>query len=243
MKKIILSTALIFGFANADFIGAEVGIASWDSSINGNFKYNGTNIGTKDNLGMDNQTNAYIWASFEHPVPIIPNIKIKHTKQEYNANKTLTENITFGDKTFVSGSMTKSNINLNQTDLIAYYEILDNYVSIDLGLNLKIINAKFELNNEDVNKIKDFTLPLPMVYSKAKVELPLTGLFAQAELSFLNIGDSKFYDAQTSLGYETSIGFGAKIGYRKENLELSEVKDTSANLIFDGAFASFYYHF
>ena len=243
MKKIILSSALLISVVNADFIGAEIGISSWSNSIDGNFKYNGTSINSKSDLGLDRDNNMFIWASFEHPVPLIPNIKIQHTKSSYNSTKILSNDITFGSKKFDANSKLKSEISLTQTDLIAYYEILDNYVSIDLGLNLKILNANFRLQNDNYNEVKDFTAPIPMVYSKAKIELPLTGLSAEAELSYISISDSTFYDAQASIGYETAIGLGAKVGYRKENLDISDIKDTNANLTFDGAFASLYYHF
>jgi outer membrane protein len=244
LKKILLSTALLASFATADFLGVEAGITGFSNNIDGNFKYKGDLINTKDTIGIDEtNSNIGIWVSFEHPAPLIPNVKIKHVNLEYNGNKSLTNNTTFANKSFNANETIQSNIELTQTDFIAYYEVLDNYVNLDLGLNLKLIDTKFKIASTSQVAQNDISTPIPMLYTKAKVELPFSGAFAQAELSYMGYSGNTLYDAQASIGYESSLGLGANLGYRKINLKLDDVKDTSTNITVDGAFASVFYHF
>jgi outer membrane protein len=244
VKKILLSTALLASFATADFLGVEAGITAFSNNIDGNFKYKGDLINTKDTIGIDEtNSNIGIWVSFEHPAPLIPNVKIKHVDLEYSGNKSLTNNTTFANKSFNANETIQSNIELTQTDFIAYYEILDNYVNLDLGLNLKLIDTKFKIASTNQVAQNDISTAIPMLYTKAKVELPFSGAFLEAELSYIGYSGNTIYDAQASVGYESSLGLGANLGYRKINLKLDDVKDTSTNITVDGAFASVFYHF
>jgi outer membrane protein len=243
VKKILLSTALLASFATADFLGVEAGITAFSNNIDGNFKYKGDLINTKDDLGLNNNNNVGIWVSFEHPVPLVPNLKLKHMSLQYNASKNLDNDVEFSNKTFSANDNIESDVELSQTDFIAYYEVLDNYVNLDLGLNLKLIDSSFKIESATQIGQKDLTAPIPMLYTKAKVELPFSGAFLEAELSYIGYSGNTLYDAEASVGYESSLGLGANLGYRKINLKLDDVKDTSTNITVDGAFASVFYHF
>jgi outer membrane protein len=243
VKKILLSTALLASFATADFLGIEAGITGFSNNIDGNFKYKGDLINTKDDLGLNNNNNVGIWVSFEHPVPLVPNLKLKHMSLQYNASKNLDNDVEFSNKTFSANDNIESDVELSQTDFIAYYEVLDNYVNLDLGLNLKLIDTKFKIASTNQVAQNDISTAIPMLYTKAKVELPFSGAFLEAELSYIGYSGNTLYDAQASVGYESSLGLGANLGYRKINLKLDDVKDTSTNITVDGAFASVFYHF
>ena len=68
MKKIILSSTVALMIAtslNADFLGAEIGTALWNTKVDGNIKKGGDNIDLQKDLGYGNsQTNNFFYASF-----------------------------------------------------------------------------------------------------------------------------------------------------------------------------------
>ena len=244
MKKniVLLSLSAILALgASADTFGLEMGAAAWASKTSGNIEYKGDSIDLEKDLGYEDLNTNFIWASFEHPIPLIPNIKIQHTKIEDTASKI--SNVTFDNKTF-SGNVSSS-LQLNQTDFIAYYELLDNWVNLDVGINGKFIDASVSVNDTSTTPASNKNLEyiIPMVYAKARFDLPFSGLSAETDLSYITYEDSEFYDLKGGLLYETSFGLGATAGYRMEKLQLDDISDVNSNIDIKGAYAGLFYHF
>ncbi|MFA9239358.1 MAG: TIGR04219 family outer membrane beta-barrel protein [Candidatus Paceibacteria bacterium] len=242
MKKniVLLSLSAILALgASADTFGLEMGAAAWASKTSGNIEYKGDSIDLEKDLGYEDLNTNFIWASFEHPIPLIPNIKIQHTKIEDTASKI--SNVTFDNKRF-SGNVSSS-LQLNQTDFIAYYELLDNWVNLDVGINGKFIDASVSVKDSVQTANKNLEYIIPMVYSKARFDLPFSGLSAETDLSYISYEDSEFYDFKGGLLYETSFGLGATAGYRMEKLQLDDISDVNSNIEIKGAYAGLFYHF
>ena len=83
MKKIILSTvcaSLLTITANADFLGAEAGYALWTPALTGTIKNGSDLVDMEKDLGFgDKENNSFVWAYLDHPLPLIPNVKIQQT--------------------------------------------------------------------------------------------------------------------------------------------------------------------
>lgn len=246
MKKNILLLSLCATFAlsaNADSLGFEVGAAYWGAKASGDFSYKGDNIDLEKDLGYGDKKNTnFVWASFEHPIPIIPNIKIQHTT--FDQSKSKNTNVVFDDKRYAGN--VNSSIKLNQTDFILYYKVLDNWANLDLGVNAKYLNASVSMNSEDPlvpSSSKDLNYVIPMLYGKAKFDLPLTGLSIESDLSYVYYDSSKFYDLKGGLVYETSFGLGATAGYRAQKIKLNDISDVNSDINIKGFYAGLFYHF
>lgn len=244
MKKNILLLSLSAAFAissNADTLGLDIGAAAWAAKTSGNIEYKslGSDIDLSKDLGYDNLNTNFVWASFEHPIPLIPNIKIQHTKIEDSSSST--SSVTFDNKVF-SGNIS-SNIQLNQTDFIAYYELLDNWVNFDFGINAKYLDASVSVKDVTQSSRKDVDYVIPMLYAKARFDLPFSGLSLETDLSYVSYRESEFYDFKAGLLYETSFGLGGTVGYRSEKLQLDDISDVNSNIEIKGAYAGLYYHF
>jgi len=247
MKKIILSSvcaSLLAISAQADFLGAEAGIATWSSSLTGSMKGGSStdsNIDVESDLGYGSKaTNSFFWAYLDHPVPLLPNIKIQQTNYTDSASKV--KSVTF-DGTTYNGTVS-SELTLDQTDIIAYWRILDNWVNLDLGFNLKTINGNIKLSatgSSDTDK--DFSATVPMLYAKGRFDLPFTGLSAEADMSYISYSGNKFSDFKAGVVYQTSYGLGATAGLRTENLTIDDIDDFNADLTISGAYLGVFYHF
>lgn len=243
MKKIVLSAALIASFASADFIGLNVGAAYWGTKTTGDFQYKGSQVDLERDLNYGDTTSSnFIWASFEHPVPVLPNIKIQHTMLDDSATSTAT--FQFDNKNY-TGSV-QSSYNLDQTDFILYYEILDNWVSLDLGANFKYLDGNVQVR-DSANIVgasnKDFQVVIPMLYTKAQFEIPTTGFSIETDLSYIGYSGSQFYDFKAGLSYETSYGLGLTAGYRAERIKIDDISDVNADMKIDGMYAGMFFHF
>lgn len=250
MKKILTTVSLIsmigITTANADFLGFEAGIGYWNAKTTGDFQKGTTSIDLENDLkyGNSNGTNYY-YALFEHPVPLIPNIKIQHTKLDESSNGIINRNLNFNNQTFIVNSQVTSSYDLTQTDFIAYYEILDNWINLDLGLNIKHLDGKVTLSAPafNTNVSEDFSIYIPMGYVKAQFDLPFTGLSLESELSYIGYSSNHFYDAKVGLQYETSYGLGMEAGYREMQLKIDDIDNFYSNITVSGAYLSLFYHF
>ena len=117
MKNIQLSvlavTLGLCSFAQADFIGLKGDISYWN--VDGKANIDEKNLADQD---IDRDGTVQISAAFEHPIPLIPNIKAKYTQLNFD-----TEADQYG--------LANTELKLDHTDLILYYEILDNVVDAD----------------------------------------------------------------------------------------------------------------
>ena len=252
MKKIILSSicaSLLTLSVQADIIGAEAGVSMWSASTSGSYKgskLGDTTIDVSNDLGYGSKsTNNFFWVYIDHPVPLLPNIKIQQTNFTDNSSKLLNKTIKFDNKTYTANSNIKSELTLNQTDIIAYWRILDNWVNFDLGLNLKSIdgNVKIEDTNAQNNTNKSFKATVPMLYIKARFDLPLSGLSIEADASTISYSGNKFTDVKAGLVYQTSFGLGANIGIRNEQILIDNIDNFNSDLKISGAYLGMFYHF
>ncbi len=245
MRKnlVLLSFSAVFALnMSADTLGFEAGAAVWGAKTSGTFEYKGDSIDLAKDLGYGDLNTNFIWASFEHPLPFIPNIKIQHTKIEDSSSKT--SSITF-DNIIYSGTISSS-LQLNQTDFILYYGLLDNWVNLDFGINGKYIDGSVSASDNSGTtsaSTKDLSYVIPMVYAKAKFDLPLSGLSVETDVSYITYADSDFYDVKGGILYETSFGLGGTVGYRAEKIKLDDVSDAYSDIEIKGAYAGLYYHF
>ncbi|MDD2887199.1 MAG: TIGR04219 family outer membrane beta-barrel protein [Aliarcobacter sp.] len=241
-KNILLSLIASLAInANADTLGLEVGAAYWNAQTSGNVEYKGSSIDLEKDLGYEDLNTNFIWASFEHPIPLIPNLKIQHTQIDDSSSKSA--NVTFDNKVY-SGTVSSS-IKLNQTDFILYYELLDNWVNLDLGINGKYFDGSIDISDSlsTTSSTKDLTYVVPMAYAKVKFDLPFSGLSVESDLSYISYSGSKSYDFKGGLNYLTSFGLGATAGYRTEKIQLDDVSNVYSDIEISGAYAGLYYHF
>ncbi len=233
---LVLSTT-----ATADFLGFTVGAYGWDADYDGSVQSGPDTIDLDDQLGFDDETHNTVFVSFEHPVPALPNVALAYTELDADARGALTGEVF--DNVAYTGPV-KTTLDLSHTDLTLYYELLDNWVSVDLGLTIRKFDDGIKIRDTLGNSSdEDLDEVLPMLYLAAKFELPLSGLYASADANMLSYDDSDLIDYKVNIGYETSLGLGAELGYRYFDLDYEDASDESADITIDGLYAGVFYHF
>lgn len=243
MKKIVLSTTVALMMStslSADFLGAEAGVALWNTKVDGNIRKGGTAIDFQKDLGYGNsQTNNFFYASFDHPIPLLPNIKVQQTNFSDEGKGSL--NKTFAGVTF--GGNVTSELTLKQTDIIPYWRILDNWINFDIGLNIRNIAGNIKITGVGQKADEDFSVILPMAYAKARFDLPFSGLSVEADGSYIGFDGSSVTDIKGGVVYETPFGLGATLGYRKQNITLDDIDSTYGDINAKGIYGGVFYHF
>jgi outer membrane protein len=232
--------------AFGDFVGAEIGYATWGAKLSGDIKKGSVGVDFEKDLGYKSSkaTNIF-WASFEHPVPFLPNIKLQHIDYADSSKGTMSKTLTFDNKDFTLNDKVSSKITLAQTDIIAYWEVLDNWVNLDLGLNARIFdgNIKLDTINTAQHVDKNFDVVIPMLYLKAKFDMPFTGLSLEGDINYISYSNNKVSDIKAGIVYETSYGLGATFGYKKQNITIDDVSDIYGDIDTKGFYGGVFYHF
>jgi len=231
---------------NADFVGFTISASYWQPELSGSFSSEGeADIDLSDDLGVDDPSDSSLVISLEHPVPFLPNVRYQSIELDSDGRETLSGSITFDGETYTGGETVRSELDLSHDDIVLYYEVLDNWVNLDIGLDIKRFDGEVSLvgSTNTTNSSIDVDETIPLLYLSARFDLPFSGLYLGVDISNLSSGDSSVDDTTIRLGYESKSGFGLEGGIRQFTLELDDVDDLDSDLEYDGAFINGFYHF
>jgi len=129
-------------------------------------------------------------------------------------------------------------------DLALYYELLDNWVNLDVGVNVKYVDGSISVKSDrGRSEATDFQVPIPMLYAKARFDVPTTDLSFQVEGNYVTYDGNTLYDAEAGIRYTLALGLGLEAGYKTMKLELDNVDNVSMNSEFSGAYAKLVWDF
>lgn len=227
MKKTATAIALMLASSSAMALPA---IDFWAGGYKWNTDYEGTvqatangqsiNLSVSDNLGLKESDNNVVWAAFEHPIPMIPNIQIKKTDLETTGQGSYTETFVFAGQTYSASEQLNSNISLNHTDFTAYWGLPLPIFTVDFGLNVRKFDGELAINTG----VSELDAPIPMVFGRVGAELPLTGLALMAEANYVGYKDTSHMDYQVVLRYTLPVipvlDVNLEAGYRSFQLDV-----------------------
>lgn len=229
--------------AQADFIGVYASADYWNTGGSSDISKAGTPQQTFDH---QDKGLASIAVSVEHPAPLIPNARVRHVQLKRD-DSAKSSGFDFANSSFFDSRL---ETDLASTDLLAYYEILDNIVSVDIGLGAKLLNGDLSVTsnsiaiNSQTVKIKE---TLPVAYASVGGSLPFTGFSVKAEAIVGQNQDAKTSDLQAEIKYNfvdnIAVDLGLKAGYRILNIELDNVKNTDGTFDFKGPYLGLEIHF
>ena len=246
MKKVALASAILLAVpftAQADLlftVGAKASI--WDAKPTGQIDDDASV--ESDGLNFKSENGKQLSVFFEHPVPFIPNVKLKRTDLDMDGSGELTKEITFAQENFTVNEQISSNIDISHTDATLYWglPIPLPYINVDFGLTARMFDGDASVTraSDPTNpKSVDLDLTLPMAYGAVKVGSPF-GLYAAADVNWIGVGDNKMTDLNAVVGYELPIPIvdaGLEVGYRGINLQTDrEDTDIEADLDVTGLF-------
>lgn len=238
----LLSVVLAFSPAHAGIIDFSVGGGGWWAAPSGNIRYSrggiaGTDIGLKDDLGLSSTTQGYFWADLEHPVPLLPNVRLEYANLKTSGDKVLTRNLTYGGSTYTASTRVTSNGSVKQSDLILYYAPVNNWLKLDLGLDVKYLDMQFRLSDSGQTTQAKGTTVVPMLYGKASFQIPATSLSLGVAGSYIGYAGSSFSDIRARAAYLVGDHIGVEAGYRRIRLKVdSSSIDPNGDFNFGGAY-------
>lgn len=223
--------------AQADIVGGSIEATYWYAGVAGDASTNSgaQTVDMEKDLGFGDDSFFELAATLEHPVPVLPNIRVKYADLDQTEEGTITgqfDNVTY------AGAV-ETNLDLSHFDLMLYYEILDTYVSLDIGLDIKKFDGQLQIKDKGDTDVSTTEIDevLPLLYVSAEIELPLTDLYFGAEVSGLSYSGNALYDGKVRIRQGFGLAF-VELGYRQMGINVEDLSDTDVDIEFGGAYLS-----
>ena len=190
-SALLLSTVLLASAAHADVLGVTAEAGSYMTND------------AKD-------SNPYFGIALEHPIPLIPNIRIQSQS--------------------LDGKIGSTKVDTSYNDYTLYYEFLDGllWLDLDAGITLRSIDGSIGSTN-----VSD---SYPLGYLSAYVSLPGTNLSIGGEVKSGGGSDASITDSTFKIKYQALYFGGLEAGYRKVNEDINDIDGSSFDMNFSGVF-------
>ena len=230
-------------FAYADMLGGEISAGFYAHTLDGTSTYQASNrVDFEDTLGFSGTQDIFFKAYIEHPVPLIPNIRLAYNSLSYDG-KSLVPSFSWGKIEHFTGEL-ENTLSLDYTDITLYYELLDNWIELDGGISFRSINGDLTIASRLETESISYSDRVPMAYGKAKFYIPSTDISLQGEINFMPFGSTTSYDMELSARYTFDLGLGVELGYKSFYLESDTLaKSFTSELKVSGAYASVVWDF
>ncbi|MGF1874420.1 TIGR04219 family outer membrane beta-barrel protein [Photobacterium frigidiphilum] len=210
MNKLMLTAvaaAVAFSVAVPAQAAALLGVKAGVDVWAANAKINSSTNDKSDD------TSPSFYVAFEHFIPLVPNFRLRYNDIDTGA------------------------VAFEQTDLTAYYEILDNdAIAFDLGLTM----TKFGSGNVTLGGQNDtFDEWQPSIYGNVEVGIPMTPLAIFGDLNFSNFNSNSTVDGLAGVKWTVplvALDLNVRGGYRVMDYDFDSVKN-SDSVKLDGWFA------
>lgn len=221
LPSLVLVTATVaVPSAHADVLGGSIGINLWAQEYDARARDGGDFVDFGSSFDVDDEFDYQVYASFEHPLPVIPNVLVQHTKSSTQGGGNI--GLTVFDGVVLEGEVT-GELDLTHTDFTAYYEILDNWINLDVGLTARKFDASVELTAADGTRAEAETDDvLPLVYAAARIDLPFTGWKIKASGNYVKYDGDSLSDLSGAVGWEVFAGLELELGYRYMDIDYSD---------------------
>lgn len=227
---------------HADTIfGIYAGAGTWQNEYAGDI---GNPATSADDLGMSDNNNNFYYIAIEHPIPFFPNIKVQQNNITSKQSSVIENNLSIGNITYPGGSTITTDFDLSYTDAALYYELLDNWLTLDLGVTLRKYSGYLQAESAGRSDKTDIDISVPLAFGHMQFDLPLTGFFAGFEGNYISYDGNDLADYSAKIGYsfDSALDLGVEVGYRALTVNIDD-DDVHTNLDIKGPYAAAIFHF
>ena len=240
MRKLMIavggSLMLATPLANADILGVGANVSYWDSDFSGEVVNKNSAVDIEKDLNMSSDGNANFTAYFEHPVPVLPNVRLSYTGISQSGSGTIGPD---GFDVINANADVNSDLDIEQLDATFYYEVLDNWVNLDLGLTARKFDGELVVRETIAGgKVSETTVDavVPMGYLAVRFDLPFTGVSVGGEGNVISYSGDSLHDFNAYGQYEFAM-VQLRAGYRQMAIDYED-DDDKLDVELSGPFAS-----
>ena len=201
-------------------VGAKASV--WNAEPTGQIDDDISVDSSNNGLGLDSENGTQLTVFFEHPVPMLPNIKLKQTSLDLSGEGVLATN--FNGQPYAGA--VNSDLDLSHTDVTLYWglPLPLPYVDINFGATARMLDGSAEVKSSGSTESVDLNATIPMVYGAVKVDTPF-GVYAQVDVNYIGYSGNTLSDISYGLGYDLPVpiaDIGLEAGYRSLSMKTDE---------------------
>jgi len=221
----------------------EGAVGVWNHDPNGMINYNGDDIELNNDLSLGDRNDINVWFRIEHPVPLIPDLKVQYTPIKVKDSNSISRKLSFGDHPFENAINSELELDILDVQLYNHLPFLEmaslEMLDITYGLNLRLLNANAFI--EEVQTLnarsKSFSTPLAMLSVGFRIA-PVSSFSLVGELKGTAYSGNHWYDATAGIQVAPFIDFVfLGVGYRYQDYKMDDIKDVTADQTMQGWFA------
>ncbi len=245
MKKLTLlglgSILLLAGSSKAGFlIDFEISVGAIQQKPRGYVSYEAESdndrIDVKNDANLGDKTKPWAKLKLEHPIPLIPNIKLAYMPMKFDGSGNVTRTVKWGDERYNLNAGFNLSVKLDRVDTTLYYNFpfiktaTAGKLDVEFGLNVRTIMFDGKLSGTttggaSVTESASITLPIPMGHLAAEIR-PISLLSLVGELNYIGYKNNAYYDYVAGLRLNSRVRTPLKpfveVGYRYEKLKIDE---------------------
>ena len=238
VNKLLIPVALAASMSvQADIIGGSVEASYWYAGLGGDAAVGSSSVDMENDLGFDKNSFFELAATVEHPVPLIPNVRLKYSDLDQTESGTLSASFDTTPFDGVTSGSIETNLDLSNMGLVLYYEILDNWISVDFGLDLRKFDGQLKVTNGTETSQTNIDEFLPLGYVSAEFAMPFTDMSVGAEISAISYSGNSIHDAKIRIRQGFSLAF-IELGYRQMGIKFDNLSNTDVDIDFSGVYLS-----
>lgn len=249
MKKLtLLGLGSIFVLAGSSKAGPtidfEISVGAIQQKPSGYVSYRAGSVAdridVKNDVRLGDETKPWAKFKLEHPIPLIPNIKLAYMPMKFDGSGNVSRPINWGGRTYQANADLNLSVKLDRVDTTLYYNFpfiktaTAGKLDVEFGLNVRTIMFEGKLDgtttapgNPRVSESKSITLPIPMGHLAAEIR-PINQVSLVGELNYIGYSKNTYYDYALGLrlnshGFmQTTLKPFVEVGYRYEKLKIDE---------------------
>jgi len=221
----------------------EGAIGIWNHDPNGMINYNGDDVELNNDLALSDRNDLNLWFRIEHPVPMLPDIKVQYTPIKVKDSNSSNRQFVFGGHPF--DDAVRSEIEMDIIDVQLYNHLpflqMASLKSLDVtyGMSFRFLNANAfieEIQAVDARS-RSFSTPLAMICAGFRVA-PVNSLSLIGDFQGTAYSGNHWYDITAEvqiapLNEHLFLG----IGYRYQDFKIDNIQDVTADQTMQGWFA------
>lgn len=214
----------------------------WQPELTGDVGQDGAALDfTTQFEGLEADKQSLLLA-IEHPIPLIPNVQLRTTP----LSLTGTSSSAFGSLGGIinfTGVEVDAAFDIDANDATFYYEVLDNWVNLDLGVTVRQLDGfvQAESSGLETDRI-DISEIVPMLYTHARFQLPFSGLSVGGRGNAFVLRDNLLTDLEAYLQLEVdfvpSLDIGVQAGFRHMSLDLDDLSFLQSDATLEGSYVA-----
>jgi outer membrane protein len=249
MKKLIVLFSLLFMLtlpATSFGFGFEFSLGAWYQQPSGTLSFdkttNADDLDLESDLGYDDQWKPSGRLKIDMPF-LIPNIYLMYTPMKWSETGSKDFDFSFGGENFQGNVPFDSELKMNHLDAALYYGIpgiktaTADVLNIDLGLNLRLLDFRAEIEQKDIDQkeSESYLLPVPMIYGGMQIE-PVNWLALDLEGRGIAYSNNHWVSLIARLKVRPFGPLFVAGGYRYDNVKI-DYEDVDVDADFKGPFA------